>query len=77
MNATHDGIPIVIFFIFLFQALSASDYLGTWLFEGYVVGGREFVGDWRVTSRTTYYPGEQGWFTLTKAVEWGKHVPRS
>ena len=42
--------------------------------RGSRAGGREFVGDWRVTSRASYSPGEQGWFTLTKACEDGACV---
>jgi hypothetical protein len=44
----------------------SSAALGVWIFTGYVVGGQNFVGNWRVKS----HPGEpvtfEGAFTMSK-----------
>ncbi|KAF8590223.1 hypothetical protein K439DRAFT_1612206 [Ramaria rubella] len=59
----HDGLVALV----RQPVFTTLDSLGRWIFHGHVHGGRDLVGDWRVTCRATYSPGEQGWFMLTKA----------
>ena len=51
---------------FFLQKHPQSASLGVWVFTGYVVGGQNFVGNWRMTT----HPGEpvmfEGAFAMSK-----------
>ncbi|KAK0237723.1 hypothetical protein EDD85DRAFT_1004540 [Armillaria nabsnona] len=43
--------------------------LGKWLFYGYIVGGKNFVGNWRITHEDPGMPTVEGAFCLSKVTE--------
>ncbi|KAK0205932.1 hypothetical protein DFS33DRAFT_1257033 [Desarmillaria ectypa] len=43
--------------------------LGKWFFYGYIVGGKNFVGNWRITHEDPGMPTVEGAFCLSKVTE--------
>ena len=46
----------------------SMDDHGTWVFHGQVLGERDLVGDWKITSTADNVASGNGWFHVSKVV---------